>query len=71
MNIRKKLINEALESWGELVRIVPELTRKELESAIKQEYKDKSPRKTFIVRLHQRFTAVRAKEEREKLLEGL
>jgi hypothetical protein len=47
------------------------MSEQELKYLIAQERRQKVPRKTFLVRLHQRYSMLRDLRERAELLEGL
>ena len=66
-----KKVTEALQNWHKLNAQVQKLSVKELEEALKIEQKRKPPRKTFLKRIHQRLTALRATIERKKLMKGI
>lgn len=54
-------------TWRELDKIINHKNETELRDMIAKEF-DTFRRKTILVRLHQRFTILRAQREREELI---
>jgi len=57
-------------NWRDLNKKLPSLTEKEVHKLLMDEM-DGARRVTVVIRLHQRFTALRATREREELLEDV
>jgi hypothetical protein len=58
-------------NWQELNVAIRDMSEQELKYLIAQERRQKVPRKTFLVRLHQRYSMLRDLRERAELLEGV
>jgi hypothetical protein len=61
-------MSDVLSSFPKLSKALPGLTEQELRDLLDLELFG-NRRKTFLVRLHQRYTMVRAERERKELLE--
>ena len=59
----------AIESWVELVKILPDMTEEELRVAINYEV-SKYRRKALIKKMHQRYAKLNAARIREMLANG-
>jgi HSP20 family molecular chaperone IbpA len=63
-------IDEILKSWISMNKALPDLTEADLKDVINRELVG-NRRKDVAVRLHQRYTIVRAKRERAELIESV
>ena len=55
-------------TWRELQVVLPKLTESDLHKMIQSEVRKPNARRTLVIRLHQRYTMLRAKRERQELL---
>ena len=67
--MNKKNIDRALRSWRSLNIVLPILTEEEIQKAIETETEQHAPRKSIIIRLHQKLTTLKKNRERKELLE--
>jgi hypothetical protein len=58
-------------NWQELNVVIRDMSEQELKYLIAQERRQKVPRKTFLIRMHQRYSMLRDLRERAELLEGV
>ena len=58
-------------NWHELNKALPDMSEDEVKYLMQLERRRVEPRKTFLVRLHQRYSMLRDLRERDELLEGL
>jgi hypothetical protein len=58
------------DSWKEMTNVISTMSEAELREAIITEVQSYN-RPTLVLRMHQRFTKVRAKREREAMLAGI
>ena len=58
-------------NWHELNKALPDMSEEEVKYLMQLERRRVEPRVTFLVRLHQRFCALRDAREREELLAGV
>jgi len=58
----------ALRNWPSLNKMLNDLTEYEIEEMLKDELKQRTPRTTFLERLHQRFCILRAQRERSAMM---
>ena len=70
MAIREQLVIKALDNWAMLNIHLNRMTEAELQTALNNEL-EYGKRKQFIIRIHARYTKLRAKREREAMLRGL
>jgi HSP20 family molecular chaperone IbpA len=63
-------IDDVLTSWHSMNKALPNLEEADLKTAISRELTG-CRRKDVAVRLHQRYTVVRAKRERAELIEAV
>ena len=68
---RRKLMKLAMERYSDLLERVSELTEDELEEMLEQERLSDHPRKSFVVKLHQRLSALRVARERQEILDEI
>lgn len=61
---------QALNDWRTLNSLISGLTEEQLEKMIEHEVVN-GKRPTFIVRMHQRFTALRAQRERSTFMKRI
>jgi len=54
-------------TWRDMIRVINHKTEEELREMIVQEF-ETFKRPTILIRLHQKFTMVRAQREREELI---
>jgi HSP20 family molecular chaperone IbpA len=63
-------IDEVLRSWASMNKALPEMTEVDLKTAISRELSG-NRRKDVAIRMHQRYTVLRAKRERQELSEAI
>lgn len=54
-------------TWRDMIRVINHKTEEELREMIVQEF-ETFKRPTILIRLHQKFTMLRAQREREELI---
>lgn len=57
--------------WHELNEIIRDMSEGEIKQLITQERRRSHPRPSYLIRLHQRYCALRDARERIELLSGL
>ena len=55
-------------TWRELQVVLPKLTESDLLKMLQSEVRKPNARRMLVIRLHQRYTMLRAKRERQELL---
>ena len=66
MNRRK--VELALLSWLSLLDTLPTMNEEEIQAAIDQEMGEHVPRKTMLVRMHQKLGVMKRNRERKEIL---
>jgi len=65
--VRKKFVSEILANWLTLNKALSGLNQEEVLFAMQLENESKTPRKTFLKRLNQRYNGIRFEEVKKEL----
>ena len=65
--VRKKFVSEAMANWLTLNKALSGLNKEEVLFAMRVEGESKTPRKTFLKRLMQRYNGIRFEEVKKEL----